>query len=765
MEPVRQPVLLQLPAAAPTLSHEEIRGEDACAAVGLAPGTPPSADAADPPIVASEGRDYSSYLFRMAQSMGPKIAQQIPAIPASGTIYDIGSGSGDQSHAYARLFPHTRIVGIDAAPESIAHASDRFQAPNLEFRLANVLTGFAPAASARGVIASSVEHEIFSFTGYSRDNLGAFLRQVERVLISGESFTSRDFSSPFWPEKVRVRLPAAAENGDGPHGKFSRAELFEIYARDVRTGDFPNGVKYTEIPTGDPEWREFELDGVAAANFILRMEYRDNWEAELKEQYLYWDLAQRIAALELAGLRVDYAAEVHNTWIYLNWWKDRLVVTDTEELPIDLPPTNMIAFATKPGPDDPRALDILAAAVRPGTEAFPLRSYLNPDSGKTWDTVHVDGETWQFIPYERDTDGLVYVHAHRRTEKPALRYYADQSQMYHVRYSGYVTQSLGGIIRNGDATSAEDEFAKIWEDVSGSGNGVLERGSGFLPSPGLSDERVTTHYIDLGITETITENSKLQRIELKQLIAAGNVGSIPDGRLEVAAYSLARKTGTVLLPWFDGKLPIDDQQIHDLTVVADYPRPPFSTAFELTEAHAGFGATLTLDLRRTQVDGSAVDFSREYLVPLQQSLDTFSVTPYFSADGKIYIGLETRDLPTFQAHDLPTQVAVIPAWRMPRDAASRGEATRILKDFMQRDFDLITRHVTPLGEGYFPSMDTTPEKVTPFAVEVDAARPPRDLTFVPLDELLDQIENIPDLHTRLAIFRLAHAMGIFNRPK
>lgn len=709
----------------------------------------------------SATRDFADYLRRMVSSMGPKIAQLIPLVPADGVIFDIGSGSGDQSYAYSQQFPQAFVVGVDVAPQSIEHARAHFNAANLVFLLGNAINGFAPKNSGNTVIDSSIVHELFSFTEYSRDNIRAYFKQVADVLLPGGNYGSRDFSSPFWPGKVRIKLPTTPEAMDVPYGKYSRAELFEIYARDLKTADYPNGVSFAEIPSEDAQWREFELDGLAAANFILRMEYRRNWEPELKEQYLYWNLDERIAALEQVGFRVDYAAEVYNEWIYQNWWKNRLVVTDTEDNHIDLPPTNMIVFAVKPGPNDPVSLDIVKTEHLAGSVGFPIHSYREKTTGTVWDTVHVEGETQQFVPYEQDANGDVYVYVVRRAEKPALRHYANVEEIFHVRYGGYASEGLSVVTsgkNDGEVTAA---FSNSWGNGDSGAIPELQANGAFFPTPGLSDERVTTHFVPLDTSRVNgVDFGKFQRVELKQLVAGANVGSVPDGRLEVAAYALARRSGTKLLPWFNGPLPIVEQNAFNLTTAPHYPVPSGTNSFVPSETHASFGETLSLKVQRVEFNGKNSEFTREYLAPAKHSLDTFSVIPYVKSGGKILVGLETCQLPTFQVRGLESQISVTPAWRIPRGIKSREAVTRWLKDRMIGDFDLHTLNVTSLGEGYFPSAETTPEKVTPFAVEVDATRLPRDLTFVPLEELLAEIEKIPDLHTRVAIYRLAHSMGL-----
>jgi hypothetical protein len=145
-------------------------------------------------------------------------------------------------------------------------------------------------------------------------------------------------------------------------------------------------------------------------------------------------------------------------------------------------------------------------------------------------------------------------------------------------------------------------------------------------------------------------------------------------------------------------------------------------------------------------------------------VDTFSVIPYVQVDQEILVGLETRSLPTFETRSMGDSVAVIPAWRISVEAASTLAAREELEKKMKKDFSLEVKNLAPLGEGYFPSSGQTPEKVHPYAAEVDLSSPPKDLIFIPLKTLLLQIENIPDLHTRLGVYRLAHATGILNPP-
>ena len=49
----------------------------------------------------------------------------------------------------------------------------------------------------------------------------------------------------------------------------------------------------------------------------------------------------------------------------------------------------------------------------------------------------------------------------------------------------------------------------------------------------------------------------------------------------------------------------------------------------------------------------------------------------------------------------------------------------------------------------------------PFAVEIDASKPlSNKLSWVPLDELVQQRDKVMDAHLRITMMRLAHATGL-----
>lgn len=731
----------------------------------------------EPYVLVSEeaeepNRDWQSYLATMDASMVEKIAQIITLLPNHGVVMEVGAGSGKMSFALAKMNPDLFVAGLDMSEAAVKHARTNFIAKNLIYLLGSACQKFAPSNSLNGVMDSSVGHEIISYNDFDFSKIIAYLVQVFDALLPGGSYGTRDFTSPHWPEKVRIRVPTAAENHPGKYGKLSRAALFRVHAEVFRSRKYPSGVPYVEIPSEDPSWAIFELDGAAAANFILRMEYRASFEAENKEEYTYATLTERVAWMEKLGFRVDFAEEVLSVWIYLNWWKSRLVVTDTSGNPIDLPPTMCLLSAVKPGPEDPLKLRIDAVTKLASTENQALVTYRDP-SGCKWDVLHVAGATAYVVPFEVGEDGRVFMYVQQRVEELALQYYANTTEIFHGHLSGFTSEGYGLTLTPENAgLAAEEQFHLAVGGSAGVARtdlvgaiSALAQGSAYFPVPGLSDEIIHPVYVELKSDNALDHGTRATvRVELKQLLASCHLGAIPDGRLEAAAFILAEQKGAVLLPWAHGELPMTPQNISGLArkeSYSDLVAPGTGAVFERSTEPAGFGEVVRLAATRLWLDGREEAIVKEYQAPKNYSLDTFVGLVYVkSPEGRVYVGLETRDLPALQMRDLDSRVSVVPAWRLPHGIASGGAATKYLKDRLRQDFDLLSRHVTPLGAGYFPSAAQTPEKITPFAIELDAASCPRDLVFLPLGKLVEEISKIPDLHTRIAVLRLAMALGI-----
>ena len=151
---------------------------------------------------------------------------------------------------------------------------------------------------------------------------------------------------------------------------------------------------------------------------------------------------------------------------------------------------------------------------------------------------------------------------------------------------------------------------------------------------------------------------------------------------------------------------------------------------------------------------------RDYVVPARVSSNTIACAVLRKSGGTILIGLDEDNLPAAQCFAGSSALWVTPAWRLPlgcEDRAANPLGTRGARAFLRSCRGRHERARRPLSSvcrGHA-------EIVYPLAVSVRLSqRGTRTLLWVPLAEVVQQIDRIQDGHLRIAALRSAHALGI-----
>src|SRR6185503_1397756 len=197
---------------------------------------------------------------------------------------------------------------------------------------------------------SSVLHHVTSFGGYRHEAAGEAMAVQAQALRVGGVLIVRDFVAP---ESQPVTLEVPADDGepiDDPR-RASTAALLERFAREARSLHERPGIACERLQTARPGWRRYALDLRAAAEFVLRKDYRADWEAEVKEEYTYFTQAEFEARMAAMGLRVLASTPIRNPWIVRNRLRGKVVLRDAGGRELEPPATNILVAGEKVAPE------------------------------------------------------------------------------------------------------------------------------------------------------------------------------------------------------------------------------------------------------------------------------------------------------------------------------------------------------------------------------------------------------------------------------
>jgi SAM-dependent methyltransferase len=250
---------------------------------------------------------YQAYFAGMDRTMHQKLAF-VGAhflLDAGSRVADMGCGSGSGTYQLALLNPQIQVIGVDINPESVRFAADKFKLPNLTFRVGDAAEPLFADDPLDGILSSSTLHHVYTFNGYSHEAVRHALANHLRCLRPDGVFVLRDFVIPCHGGYVLLELPDEPSRGETPQ-ELSDADLLLRFARTARPLDKLCGPGFflEEIEPRRHDTRRFRLPHKWAAEFVLRKDYRTDWDVELLEEYRYFTADEFVREIANAGGRV-----------------------------------------------------------------------------------------------------------------------------------------------------------------------------------------------------------------------------------------------------------------------------------------------------------------------------------------------------------------------------------------------------------------------------------------------------------------------------
>jgi SAM-dependent methyltransferase len=717
---------------------------------------------------------YQRYLAGMDASMRQKVALTAAHLLCRGRVADMGMGSGAGSDALSALYPDLSVVGVDVDPTMVALARERYTRSNLSFVVGDVSGPVFEPGELDGIFDSSVLHHVTSFGGYRYENASRALDVQARELKPHGVLVVRDFVAP---EEGEVFLDLPADDGDDSDDPrhCSTAALLERFAGEFRSLSARPGFPCARIDGSPrPGWRRFRLAHRNAVEFLLRKDYRADWEAEAKEEYTYFTQREFEATFEHLGLRILASTPLRNPWIVRNRLIGRMALSDTTGRPLEVPATNFVIVGEKIPADE-------GVRFREAGETSPLgflemTHWRRKDAGEVRDLVRRPHATIDIVPWFEAYEE-VFVLARMSYPRPILHASTSGAQSLDgSRSSTYVTEPLNVLQTDKPMGQTVEEALGTLARIEPSAIRQFSPGTTYYPSPGGVQEEVRSVFVEiepLFVEERIANASsfrtsgRVRALEAEQVLRAAHVGGLPDARIELNVYALLLGRGRGVGPWLGEAIELrDGDQPPGPTTLNELRRRRPRRGWERVgdDSSPGF-----LELRCTvfeELTAAGAVVARapiEHVAPCHLSANTVAVAPVRRSGDDVWVGVDDDDLPAAQCFEGNSQILVAPAWRLPREIASLTPARDWVRARLLREYGVECGEVWDLGGRYHPSPGVTSEVVHPMALEVmRETRAPRALHWIRLRDATAHLDDLVDGHLRIVVLRAAHALGLLG---
>jgi ubiquinone/menaquinone biosynthesis C-methylase UbiE len=718
--------------------------------------------------------EYEAYFAGMDASMQQKVALTTAHFPVRGRIADMGAGSGRGTYDLACLYGGLELIGVDINPISVERASQLFKHPNLSFVVGDISDMVFPAESLDGVLNSSVLHHVTSFNGFDVNRVLTTLDNQVAQLKTGGVIIIRDFVIPDGPQKVHLDLPETDGSEQGKTTELSTAALFELFARTWRSSLNPEAsVPFTRIQSSLNGFARYEISLRVAAEFVLRKDYRADWETEILEEYTYLSQAEFEEAFRSRGLRIITSRPLWNPWIVQNRFENKFHLRALDGRPLPFPPTNYLIVGEKVRSGEGVELVERESQALSTPKFLSLTSHRHKDSGRVFELAERPHQTIDVLPWF-ESEGQLFIFGKKDFPRPIVNACREQKRLNQTSLSGYITEPISAITN--PTENFRESVSRILQERAGfAREDILDVSEPFsyYTSPGGINERVLSCLAQLrpelrspvpfpNYTK-FRDAGTVRELDATQVLRACHVGGMFDARIEINIYHLLRSLSRKPGPWIGAPI---DLSVQSCVLPALSGNPLLAPQSPALFVKGSTSAPEFLSLREglfaeRDYDGKVLtEASFEYVVPKNLSLSSVVALPVIRTDRGIFVGIELRDLPAAQAFTASSRLATAPAWRLPQSLKHLAELPAFLTEAMRRDFNLRIRRAWELGGSYLPTAGVTPETVYPFAAEVEAGEISESgFRFLELDELKDRISQLQDAHLLITTCRLLHALG------
>jgi hypothetical protein len=289
--------------------------------------------------------------------------QDVKPFIVPGRIIDEGCPDGALLARIADDFPDSDLIGVDLSAEMLARAEERQRAGEFSgcfvfFRQCNLMKPLPLRSPVDTVLCNSTLHEIWSF-GKGAESVREYLALKRDQLRIGGQLVIRDVVGP--EDRRKPVLLWCSESDGAAQGAFplegdpdelrerletqSTAGRFRQFAQDFLSARHPD--EHPE-PVSTPAGPGFAVPLQTAMEFLLKKDYTDNWQSEMREEFCFWSFSEWRRELEAVGFAVVEGARGYcNDWRVRNSFSGRVALFTPTGEALPYPDTNMVLVGRK----------------------------------------------------------------------------------------------------------------------------------------------------------------------------------------------------------------------------------------------------------------------------------------------------------------------------------------------------------------------------------------------------------------------------------
>ncbi|MBI2591085.1 MAG: methyltransferase domain-containing protein [Candidatus Brennerbacteria bacterium] len=245
----------------------------------------------------TETRDYHTYVQGMDMAANVKFSDIKPFV-VEGKIVDVGCSTGSLIKLLAEEFHESDIIGIEAVRRFYEYCkTQEYKNPFVFFYRRNVTNQNFKENTINTFIYSSVMHEVYSYLG--EKTLRQVLKNTYKQLNYGGRIIIRDVVGPDRPDDL-ILMKLNDKNGLS-EGNIDQLSTYAKFFRFVK--DFePKKITFSEESIGGNKF--IKISRRNSYEYISKMDYTDNWESEMHEEFGFYTFKHWIEELERQVLRL-----------------------------------------------------------------------------------------------------------------------------------------------------------------------------------------------------------------------------------------------------------------------------------------------------------------------------------------------------------------------------------------------------------------------------------------------------------------------------